>query len=86
MMTYIALQFWFLTSDAFVNNYIALGLATISWLLVFFWLPESPRFLYSKKQFQKARDVILRIATVNGTESRFNRDFVFIAEEQAAKG
>jgi len=55
VMTYIALQFWFITKDCYVNNYIALSIAIISWLCVFFWLPESPRFLYSRKQFAKAQ-------------------------------
>jgi len=48
-MTYIALQFWFLTKDVYVNNFIALGLALISLVSVTFWLPETPHFLYSRK-------------------------------------
>ena len=48
-MTYIALQFWFITKDCFVNNWIALVIAIISLICVTIYLPESPRFLYSKK-------------------------------------
>ena len=48
-MTYIALQFWFITKDCFVNNWIALVLAIISLICVTIYLPESPRYLYSKK-------------------------------------
>ena len=48
-MTYIAVQFWFITKDCFVNNWIALVLALISLICVTIYLPESPRYLYSKK-------------------------------------
>ena len=48
-MTYIAIQFWFITKDCFVNNWIALVLAIISLICVTIYLPESPRYLYSKK-------------------------------------
>ena len=65
-MTYIALQFWFITSDVYVNNWIALVIAILSWILVFFWLPESPRFLYSHKKFDEARTIILQMAQTNG--------------------
>lgn len=66
-MTYIALQFWFITKDCFVNNWIALGLALLSLVSVAVWLPESPRFLYSRKRFDEARTVIKKIASVNKT-------------------
>ena len=48
-MTYIAVQFWFITKDCFVNNWIALVLAMISLICVTIYMPESPRYLYSKK-------------------------------------
>lgn len=86
VMTYIALQFWFITNDVYVNNYIALSLAVISWITVFVWLPESPRFFYGRKQFQKSRDIILKMARVNGTDHLFNQNFVFEAEEEDSNG
>ena len=52
VMVYIAAQFSYITKDCYVNNFIALGLALLSWVLVAFWLPESPRFLYSHKKFR----------------------------------
>ena len=48
-MTYIGLQFWFITSNVYTNNWIALVLAILSWIMTFIWLPESPRFLFSHK-------------------------------------
>ena len=48
-MTYIAVQFWFITKDCFVNNWIALVLAIVSLICVTIYMPESPRYLYSKK-------------------------------------
>lgn len=64
-MTYIALQFWFITKDCYVNNWIALGLALLSLVLVTTWLPESPRYLFSRKEFAKAKKVIHQIAKTN---------------------
>ena len=74
-MTYIALQFWFITSDVYTNNYIALSLAVISFITVAIWLPESPRFYYGRKQFDKSREIILKMAQVNGTDHLFNQKF-----------
>jgi len=74
-MTYIALQFWFITSDVYTNNYIALSLAVISFFTVAIWLPESPRFYYGQKQFDKSREIILKMAQVNGTDHLFHQKF-----------
>jgi putative MFS transporter len=46
-MSYIALQFWFLTKEWQVNAGISLLLASLSLISTIAWLPESPRFLYS---------------------------------------
>lgn len=75
VMTYIALQFWFITSDVYTNNYIALSLAVISFITVAIWLPESPRFYYGRKQFDKSREIILKMAKVNGTDHLFHQKF-----------
>jgi MFS family permease len=45
-MTYIALQFWFLTKNWRVNAAISLLLAISSLIATCTWLPESFRFLY----------------------------------------
>ena len=50
-MTYIGLQFWVITKDVYTNNWIALLIALVSWFSVLIWLPESPRFLFSRKEF-----------------------------------
>ena len=71
----VGFQFAFLTSNVYVNSWIALVLALISWVSVAFWLPESPHFLYSRKRFEEARDVIFTIARVNGTASLFDSNF-----------
>lgn len=81
VMTYIGLQFWFITSNVYVNNLVALVTATISWILVFFWLPESPRFKYSHKKFAEARVIIRYMAEVNGKEDQFDEHFIFEIEK-----
>lgn len=78
-MTYIALQFWFITKDCYVNNYIALTLAILSWFSVMFTLPESPRFLFSKKRFAEARAVLGKMAEKNGHGAELS-NFRFKAE------
>ena len=57
-MVYIALQFWFITKNCVVNNYIAQVLCLVSFVLTVVWLPESPRFLYSKRKYAECRKVI----------------------------
>jgi len=63
-----------------VNNFIALSLALISFACVTFYLPESPRFLYSRKEFAKCKEVIRKIAHVNGKSTEIDQDFIFEAE------
>ena len=67
-MTYIGLQFCYLISDTYVNNWIGLALASISAVLVLLWLPESPRFLHGRRRFDEARNVMNHIASVNGSQ------------------
>ena len=43
----------------------SLFLAVTSLLLTIVWLPESFRYLYGKKQFADARDVLDLAATIN---------------------
>ena len=76
-MTYIALQFWFITKDCYVNNWIALGLALLSLVLVTAWLPESPRYLFSRKEFAKAKIVIHQIAKTNNKLHVIGEQFKF---------
>ena len=79
-MTYIAIQFWFLTKDIYVNNIIALTLAISSFVSVSLILPESPRFLYSRHEFAKAREVVKKVARMNGKQKEIGEDFYFKAE------
>ena len=61
-MCYIALQFWFITKFCNINCYISLVLSGISFFSCLLLLPESPRFLYSRKRYSEARSVIEKIA------------------------
>lgn len=64
-MTYIALQFWFITKNWRVNAAISLLLAITSLVLTLTWLPESFRFLYGKKRFKEAKIVLGKVARTN---------------------
>lgn len=48
VMSVISLQFWFVTKHWEANGIESLILALISLGITYVWLPESPRFLYSK--------------------------------------
>jgi len=51
-MSLIGLRFWFIPNRTWTwNAYLALGLAVMSFFLILFFQPESPRFLYSRKKF-----------------------------------
>lgn len=65
VMTYIAMQFWFIIKYWQINAVWAIGLALISFVCTVAWMPESPRFLYSRKRFPEAAAVIERIARFN---------------------
>ena len=77
-MTYIALQFWFITKDVFTNNWIALVLALMSLVSVTLFMPESPRFLYSQKRFTECKEVLKKIIEMNGR--KIDSDFMFEEE------
>ena len=67
-MTFIAMQFWFIIKYWQINAVWALTLAITSFVLCYAWLPESPRFLYSRKRFQSAAAVMARICETNTSE------------------
>jgi len=78
VMTFIALNFWFVTKNWYVNVYIALVFCLGSLVFTLFWLPESPRFYYSRKRFDEARAVMKTISGTNNGDQ--GTSFVFKAE------
>jgi hypothetical protein len=43
----------------------ALVMAVFSFIATVYWLPESPRYLYSQKKFKEAAKVMEKIARIN---------------------
>ena len=72
-MSYIALQFWFLTKNWRVNAAVSLSLAVLSLIATLAWLPESFRFLYGKKRFEQARTVLAKAASYNKADFDFRK-------------
>jgi hypothetical protein len=65
-MSLIGLRFWVISDRTWTwNAYLALALATMSFFLILFFQPESPRFLYSRKKFDKAEAALNKIYLVN---------------------
>ena len=62
VMTYIAIQFWFIIKYWQINAAIALVLALASLIFTVAWLPESARFYYGRKRFREAAAVMTKIA------------------------
>jgi putative MFS transporter len=62
-MTLIGLRFWFVVPRIWTwNAYIALVLAFISLIACVGWMPESPRFLYSRKKYAETEAIINKMA------------------------
>lgn len=68
VMTFIALQFWFVIKYWQINAVWALALSFLSFILTVFWLPESPRFYYGRRKFNEASNVLTRILKINKNE------------------
>ena len=45
--------------------YAAMVLAIFSFIITFIFMPESPRFLVSKKRYQEATEILLKIKDIN---------------------
>ena len=60
-----------MTKNWRVNAAISLCLALSSLITTIFWLPESFRFLYGKKNFEKARIVLNKAASYNKSKFDF---------------
>ena len=80
-MTYFAFQFWFFTKDVYVNCIGAAILTTFSLVGTALILPESPRWLFSRKRFQKTKSVISYIARRNSSSALRNMDNIVFATE-----
>jgi hypothetical protein len=65
-MSLIGLRFWLISNRTWTwNAYLAGALATMSFFLILFFQPESPRFLYSRKRFDEAEKALNKICLTN---------------------
>ena len=62
---FFSLYFWKISKYWIGNAYIALALALISLVGAIFFLPESPRYTYSKKEFARTRKILEAMMKMN---------------------
>lgn len=55
---FFSIYFWFLSKNWMGMAIIALVLSILSLILTFLIMPDTPRYLYSNKKFDKAREVL----------------------------
>ena len=65
-MVLIALRFWFIEPRVWTwNAYLSITMALISFIATLIWMPESPRFLHSRKKYAEADAIMNKIARIN---------------------
>ena len=75
---YTVIYYWFISRYWIPINVFGAVLTAISAIGVYF-LPESPKFYLSKRQYDKAREAINLMAKTNGTKEfhgKFDREVV----------
>ena len=55
--------------------YVGVCIATVISMVGIYIMPESPKFLYTKKRYEEARNAISWIAKINGRDQRFTKQF-----------
>jgi MFS family permease len=75
---FFSIYFWFLSKNWIGMAIIALVTATISLVLTIFIMPDTPRYLYSNKKFDKVREVLKFVQKLNGCTNV--EEFVFDTE------
>lgn len=65
---YITTYFWFISKNWMATAYMGLILCFTSFTLVWAFIPESPKWLYSKERYSDLRAVLIYMARLNGVE------------------
>ena len=69
----ICLYLWFSTSKDWGHMaYAAIFLAIFSFIITFILMPESPRFLVSKRRYKEAAEILLKIKVINKCDQNIN--------------
>ena len=61
-------MFWFIAKNWLVTAAIGLFLVSVSFIFVWAFIPESPKWLYVKKRFSDLRAVMIYMAKTNGID------------------
>ena len=79
-MIYATVYFKYLTHDSIYWELFSGCQNILMLILVLYYLPESPRWLYEKGQYQKAKETLIMIANKNGVDGSVLRDCEFTNE------
>jgi MFS family permease len=63
---YITTYFWFISKNWIGTAIVGEFLVTISFVLIWAFIPESPKWLYAKKRYSDLRAVMIYMARTNG--------------------
>ena len=65
---YITTYFWFISKNWKGTAYIGEFLVSISFIMIWAFIPESPKWLYVKKRYSDLRAVMIYMARTNGVK------------------
>lgn len=63
------------TRNTIYIQVVLLAVNGVALLIILWFLPESPKFLYASGQFEQCRDVLCKIARFNNYENNGNQIF-----------
>ena len=65
---YLTTYYWYIHPNWIPTAYVAMFLVTISGIMMWFLIPESPKWLYFKERYSDLRAVLIYMAKGNGVK------------------
>ena len=82
---FVCLQFMYIESRQWLNlAHLSIVFAAFSLASSAYWMPESPRYLHSRKRFTEAADILKRMQKFNKMNESYKFQFIELEEENSA--